>query len=139
MLLRRWGGGKVRFRLSQHLKILLFIAGEPQKLDRQRYISLESPFHKLFKIQVSDTLEVLVKLLKLYPDWTGFLPQEGRGCPHKAGCLPETFASPEIWSENNRNFSITKDICTTIDFAPLKKFLEESQLEVTAMHFALIV
>ena len=46
------GGGrdKVRIRLSQHLRILLFIAGEPQKLScRQKYISLESSFHKLLK------------------------------------------------------------------------------------------
>ena len=26
-----------------------FIAGEPPKLDRQKYITLESSFHKLFK------------------------------------------------------------------------------------------
>ena len=37
---------------------------------------------------------------------------------------PRLFASPEIWSENN---SITNEICMTIDFVPLKKFLEESQ------------
>ena len=34
---------------------------------------------------------------------------------------------PEIWSEYNRKTSITKEICITIDFAPLKKFLDESQ------------
>ena len=45
----RFKGGKVRFKLSRHLSILLFIAGEPQKLDRQKYISLESSFCKLFK------------------------------------------------------------------------------------------
>ena len=28
------------------------------------------------------------------------------------------FAPPEIWSENNRKISITKEICITIDFAP---------------------
>ena len=49
-------GGKVRFRLSQHHGILLFIAGELQKLDGQKYASLESSFHKLLKIQPSDTL-----------------------------------------------------------------------------------
>ena len=43
------GGGNVKFRLSRHLRKLLFIAAEPQKLDRQKYISLESSFHKLFK------------------------------------------------------------------------------------------
>ena len=43
------GRGNVRFRLSQHLRIQLFIAGEPQKLDRLKHISLESSFHKLFK------------------------------------------------------------------------------------------
>ena len=36
------GKGEARFRLSRHFRILLFIAGEPQKLDRQKYISLES-------------------------------------------------------------------------------------------------
>ena len=31
----------------------------------------------------------------------------------------ETFALPlEMWSENNRNVSIRKEICITIDFAP---------------------
>ena len=40
---------KVRFRLLQHLIVLLFIAGEPQKVDRQTYISIKSSFHKLFK------------------------------------------------------------------------------------------
>ena len=59
------GGGKVRFRLSQHLSILLYIAGEPQKLDRQKYISLNCLFIHFSKIQLSDTSEVLVKL---YPD-----------------------------------------------------------------------
>ena len=33
------GGGEVRFRLLGHLRILLFIAGEPQKLEKQRSIS----------------------------------------------------------------------------------------------------
>ena len=42
------GGCKVRFRLLQYLKILLFIAGEPQKLAWQKYISLESSFHNIF-------------------------------------------------------------------------------------------
>ena len=41
--------GKVRFGLSQHLRILPFIAGEPQMLDRQKYPSLEWSFHKLLK------------------------------------------------------------------------------------------
>ena len=43
------GGGKVRFRLSRHLSILPFIAGEAQKLDKQNYTSLELSFYKLFK------------------------------------------------------------------------------------------
>ena len=43
------GGREVRFRSSRHLRILLFIAGEPQKLNGKTYISLESSFHKLFK------------------------------------------------------------------------------------------
>ena len=46
------GGGKVKFRLSGHLRILLFMAGEPQKLDRQKYMSLESSFRKLFKNRI---------------------------------------------------------------------------------------
>ena len=43
------GGEKVRFRLSRHLRIMLFITGEPQRLERQKYTSLESSFRKLFK------------------------------------------------------------------------------------------
>ena len=43
------GGCKVKVRWSQHLRILLFIAGEPPTLDRQKYMSLESSFHKFFK------------------------------------------------------------------------------------------
>ena len=45
-------------------------------------------------------------------------------CP----CLGDS-PPPEIWSKNSRKISITKEICITIDFAPLppKKFLEESQ------------
>ena len=62
-------------------------------------------------------------------DWlmpTGFLPRGGRGAP-PWGSLPpwKLLPLPEIWSENNR---ITMEICITIDFAPLKKFLEESQV-----------
>ena len=41
--------GKVGFRLSQHLCILLFEARESQKPDRQKYMSLKSSFHKLFE------------------------------------------------------------------------------------------
>ena len=37
------------------------------------------------------------------------------------------------WSENNRKISITKEICIKIDFAPLKKFLEESQERIAKM------
>ena len=40
---------KVRFRLLRHLRLLLFIAGEPQMLDKQNYVSLELSFHTLFK------------------------------------------------------------------------------------------
>ena len=61
------GGGGVRFRLSRHLRILLFIVGEPHKLDRQKYIVYH--WNRLFvsfsKIQLSDTLEILIKL---HPD-----------------------------------------------------------------------
>ena len=54
---------------------------------------------------------------------TGFLPQGG--APLRQFVSSETFApSPEIWSENNRKISITKENCITIDF---KTFLEESQ------------
>ena len=59
------GGGRGRLRLLRHLSILLFEAREPKKRDRQKRISLEWPFHKLFKIQLSGTLGVLVKV---YPD-----------------------------------------------------------------------
>ena len=42
----------------------------------------------------------------------------------------ETFIPhPEICSENNRKISITKEICITIDFVPLKKFLEETPVK----------
>ena len=60
-----WGGDKVRFRWSHHLRILLFIAEEPQKLDRQSIYHWNRFFISVSKIQLSDTLEVLVKL---YPD-----------------------------------------------------------------------
>ena len=42
-------GVKVRFRLSQHLRTILFIAGEPQQPDKQKYISPTSAFRKFFK------------------------------------------------------------------------------------------
>ena len=67
---------------------------------------------------------------KLRPDFItmllhskpGFLPQGERPVLRQfPPPPPETFAPPEIWSENNRNISITKEICITIDFAPLKK------------------
>ena len=41
---------------------------------------------------------------------SGFLPQRDRGRPPLWDFCP-----PEIWSENNRNISITKEICITID------------------------
>ena len=43
------GGGKDRFRSSQQLRILVSIAGEPQKLDEQKYISVKLSFHKFFQ------------------------------------------------------------------------------------------
>ena len=45
------GGGIISFdfRLSQHLSILIFYSKEPQKLDRQKCISMESSFHRFFK------------------------------------------------------------------------------------------
>ena len=60
----------VAFRLERNLGILLFIVGEPQKLDMQKCISPELFFHKLSENTTSDTLEVLVKL---YPDWNSQL------------------------------------------------------------------
>ena len=57
------GRGKVRFKLSQHLRILLFIAGEPQKLDRQKYVSQESSFHKLFENTIFKDLRSIGKTL----------------------------------------------------------------------------
>ena len=36
--LKGGAGVKVRFKLLPYLRILLFIAGEPQKVDRQKYI-----------------------------------------------------------------------------------------------------
>ena len=56
-------GGKVRFRLLQHLRILLVIAGEPQKLDRQKYILLELSFHKLSKNTIFRHLRGIGKIL----------------------------------------------------------------------------
>ena len=32
--------------------------------------------------------------------------------------LSQFAPTPEIWSQNNRKISITKEICKTIDFAP---------------------
>ena len=61
---RSLGADKVRFRFSGPLRILLFITGEPQKLDKQKYMSLESSFHKLSKIHLSDSIEVLEKLCR---------------------------------------------------------------------------
>ena len=53
-----------------------------------------------------------------------------RGASPEVVCSPlGDFWPPEIWFENNRKISITKEICITIDFAPPpKKFLEESQV-----------
>ena len=41
--------GKVRSTLLRHLSKQLFIAGEGQKLDRQKYASLKLSFHKLLE------------------------------------------------------------------------------------------
>ena len=62
------GGGKLDSgcRNNSEVRILLFIAGEPQKLNRQKQTSLESwGFREVFKLKFADILEVLVKL---YPD-----------------------------------------------------------------------
>ena len=49
---------------------------------------------------------------------SGFLSLGRQGAPlPEAVCPPER---PEIWSENNRKISITKEICITIDFDSLK-------------------
>ena len=53
---------------------------------------------------------------------SGFLPEGDRGDPLRQFTPLRDFAPPpEIWSENNRKISITKEICITIDFAPLEK------------------
>ena len=53
---------------------------------------------------------------------SGFFPQGGKGAPPEAVCPSlGDFCPPEIWSENNRQISITKEICITIDFAPPEK------------------
>ena len=57
------GVGKVRLRLSRHLRILLFIAGEPQKLDGQKYVSLESSFIRFPKITTVRHLKSIGKTL----------------------------------------------------------------------------
>ena len=64
LLGRGGGGGKVTFRLSRHFRILLFIARERQKLDRQNYVSLELSFHKLFKNTIIKQLEGIGKLYR---------------------------------------------------------------------------
>ena len=47
------GGGKsgvkVRFMLLWHLIKLLYLPRKPQKLDRQKYISMELSFYNIFK------------------------------------------------------------------------------------------
>ena len=56
---------------------------------------------------------------------SGFLPQGGEGAggaPSEAVCPPRRLLPPpEIWSENNRKITVTKEICITIDFAPPEK------------------
>ena len=43
------GGGGVRLRLLRYPRIPLYMGGKPQKLNRQKFISLESSLHELFK------------------------------------------------------------------------------------------
>ena len=59
----------VRSELSRQLSILLFIASEPHKLDRQKYISLESSFHKLFKTTTFRHLRDIGKTLSLLDNY----------------------------------------------------------------------
>ena len=46
--------------MSQHLRILLSVAVEPQKLGKHEYISLELSFNELSKVQLSETLKFSV-------------------------------------------------------------------------------
>ena len=62
LLLRGGRGVKVGLRLLQPLSILLFMAGEPEKLGRLKYLSLESFFERFLNMQVSEVLG------KHYPD-----------------------------------------------------------------------
>ena len=62
--------------------------------------------------------EVVNSLQHCCPPLLGFFPQGGKGAPPEAVC---PLCPPEIWSNNNRQISITKEICIAIDFALLKK------------------
>ena len=41
-------------------------------------------------------------------------------CPLRQSATPQGLLPPNIWSENNRKISITKEIHITIDFPPEK-------------------
>ena len=45
----------------------------------------------------------------------GFLPQGGGGTLSSSFPLQKLMFPPTVWSENNRNISITTEICITID------------------------
>ena len=62
------GGGKVRLRSLRYFSILLFIAGDPQKLDKQKYISLKSCFHTFFKNTTLREVRGMGKTLSLPED-----------------------------------------------------------------------
>ena len=95
---RGGGGDNIRFRLSQHLRILLFIAGEPQKLGRQKYKSLESSFHKLLKNTAFRHLRA--KEYKSYSEFLYLVQMRRYGDPKlKNPCtdLNDAYLGNKIW------------------------------------------
>ena len=101
-----------------------------QEISRQ-FQEISRQFHVSFTSVATLSFQLFDKATQSLADSAlpGFLPQGSRGRP------PETVHPPRdllllliFGPKNNRKISITKEIYITIDFAPLKKFLEESQL-----------
>ena len=61
--LRRGGGIRLDLGCATPQNTTFFIAGEPQKLDRQKYASLKSSFHKHFKTTSLRSLRGIGKTL----------------------------------------------------------------------------
>ena len=65
--------------------------------------------------------------------WLSFAGDGGREHPLRQFAPLGDFCPHEIWSENNRKISITKEICMTIDFAPAP--LKNSWKKARKQHF----